>query len=327
MPTLLLETAIRDSEVTRLAVALVDNGQTTETYVLAKKETEPLQCDTIWTVASLTKPVFAYGVMLLAERRIIDLDRSLQDYLPCPYTDDVFVPQMTARQCLSHTTGFPNWRDAQGLRSAFMPGTKFSYSSEGLTYLQHVVEHLIQMPLAVFLDQHVFAPLGMRRTSLELEAPGDLPPMLHFLTGTLLANGALSLRTTIEDYARFVDAVWNTLPSVSLLGSHSLDEMLRPQIEVSGVPDLHWGLGWGLQYVSSVLSFWHWGARGMPKTMSFVMGIPSQKKAIVIFTDHANGLVLCKDIIELWIGESTTPAFEWLLPAQEWRPDGKKRVL
>jgi hypothetical protein len=37
-------------------------------------------------------------------------------------------------------------------------------------------------------------------------------------------------------------------------------------------------------------------------------------------------LYLCKDIISAWIGEMTLPAFEWLLPAKEWRPDGKKPV-
>lgn len=320
-----LETLMRDSEVTQLAVSMIDDGQLSETYIFGDSKNHPLKNDTIWTVASLTKPVFVYGVMLLAQRGIIDMDRPMQDYLPNAYTDDVFAAQMTIRHAMSHSTGFPNWRGEEGLQSSFVPGTKFSYSSEGLTFLQYVIEHIIQMPLYDYLQQNVFEPLKMNNTDLQLEEQKDLPPMLHFLTGSLLANGALSLRTTIIDYARFVSAMFDTASSTALLNQANLKEMLRPQVPIPDVPNLHWGLGWGLQNISSQLSFWHWGARSIPKTMNFVMGIPSEQKAIIIFTNHQSGLYLCNHLIELWAGKTIIPAFEWLLPAHEWRPDGKKQ--
>lgn len=316
-----LENFMRDTEVTRLAVSVIDSQQPSTVYTLNKLAVEAIENDTQWPVASLTKPVFGYGVLQLVQQGRIDLDRPMRDYLPFSYTDDPLLPQMTVRHALTHTTGFPNWRDAQGLRAAFIPGTKFSYSSEGLTYLQQVVEHIIGIPLHEYLHQSVFIPLGMHQTQLNLETHNDLPPMLHFLRGSLLANSALSLRTTISDYSRFMRAMLDH--AHSLLDEERLTEMLRPQIAVGDIPNLDWGLGWGLQNVSSNKSFWHWGARGTPRTMNFAMGIPHQQKAIVIFTDHATGLHLCRQIIEYWIVESDLPAFEWLLPAQNWRPDGK----
>ncbi len=290
----------------------------TAVYTWGELEGEPVTSDTVWPVASLTKPVFVYGVMRLVNRGLLDLDRSLQAYLPPHYLDDsVYRPAITARHAMSHSTGFPNWRPAEGLRAAFMPGTKFSYSSEGLTYLQRVVEHITGMPLSAYLNEQVFLPLGMKQARLQAESHADLPPMLHFLEGSLLANAALSLRTTVADYAQFMAAMLRDGPGVS--------DMLQPQVAVGDVPNLWWGLGWGIQQVAARRTFWHWGARGTPRTMCFALGIPSERRSLVIFTNHADGLLLCRAISELWIGSSSLPAFDWLLPAHEWRPDGKQR--
>ncbi len=307
-----LEALMQVSEVTDLATAWLSDGHLNATYTFGE-----MTAETIWTVASLTKPVFAYGMMLLVEKGMLDLDRPLQTYLPRPYLDDtVFLPHMTARHALSHTTGFPNWRDSDGLRAAFMPGSKFSYSSEGLTYLQYVVEHIIGMSVSSYLMEQVFRPLGMNRTELKAETMNDLPPMLHFLSGSLLANSALSLRTTVEDYARFMTAMLEAPPAIV--------EMICPQVAIQDVPNLHWGLGWGLQTSASNLSFWHWGARSIPKTMNYAIGFPAQRSALVIFTNHANGLYLCRSVVEMWMSMTDLPAFDWLLPAQDWRPDGKR---
>lgn len=313
------------SEVTGLAVATVEKGAITGIHTLGALGAEPVALDTVWAVASLTKPIFGYGVMQLAEQGVIDLDRPLQTYLPTLYFEgEPFLTQMTARHALSHTTDFPNWRDSQGLRAAFAPGTRFSYSSEGLNYLQVVVEHLLNMPLQTYLTQSLFTPLNMGHSELGVENPDDLNPHLRFLRGALLSNGALSLRTTIADYARFVSAMFEPDPLPPLLSSKGRQTMFQPQIPVGDVPNLHWGLGWGLQIGSPGLSFWHWGARGVPPNMSFALGYPEQRRAVVIFTNHSRGLYLCQSIIQAWLGESTLPAFEWLLPAEKWRADGTK---
>lgn len=309
-----LEGLMQSAEVTALSAVRISEGRLTEAYYIGDTH-----ANMEWTVASLTKPVFAYGVMLLVEAGLLDLDRPLHSYLTNPYLDDVkLLPQMTARHALSHSTGFPNWRDAQGLHATFMPGTKFSYSSEGLTYLQHVVEGIIEMPVSVYLAEQVFRPLGMERTELRTETISDLPPFLHFLNGSLLANGALSLRTTAEDYAQFMIRMLDVAPTIAA--------MLQPHMAVNDVPNLYWGLGWGLQITPSNRSFWHWGARSIPKTMNFAIGFPDQRDALVIFTNHDNGLPLCRSIVELWTGVTELPSFEWLLPAKDWRPDGKRKL-
>src|SRR3954454_3299702 len=72
----------------------------------------PVEQDTIFAAASLTKPVFALGVMNLVDDGAFELDRPLLEYLPEPYlAEEDRAASITARMVLSHTTGFPNWRE------------------------------------------------------------------------------------------------------------------------------------------------------------------------------------------------------------------------
>ncbi len=67
--------------------------------------------ETVFAAASLTKPVFAYAVMKLADAGRIELDRPLAEYLAYQdIADDERARKITARMVLSHSTGFPNWR-------------------------------------------------------------------------------------------------------------------------------------------------------------------------------------------------------------------------
>lgn len=317
-----LKTLMQASPVTGLAVATVSDGNIHTTY-LGTWDDAPITAETIWPVASLTKPVFSVGVLQLVQQGLLELDRPLWAYLPQPYLAGVdFLDEITARHTLTHTSGLPNWRDSQGLRTGFRPGSRFSYSSEGLNYLQYVVEHLLSKSMTDYLREHLFLPLDMPTTTLEAETEASLGPHLGFLAATLPANGALSLRTTLLDYARFVQAMLNA--DSRLLRSDMHREMLTPHSPVGVFEQLHWGLGWGLQQVDQERSFWHWGARGIPRTMNVAVGWPDRHEAILIFTNHADGLYLCREIIQATFPGRAFPAFDWLLPARDWRADGSR---
>lgn len=317
-----LKTLMQASPVTGLAVATVTD-RTIHTIYLGTGDDAPITAETVWPVASLTKPVFSVGVLQLVQQGLLELDRPLWAYLPQPYLAGVdFLDEITARHTLTHTSGLPNWRDSQGLRTGFRPGSRFSYSSEGLNYLQFVAEHLLSKSMTDYLREHLFLPLDMPDTRLEAETEASLGPHLGFLAATLPANGALSLRTTLLDYAHFVQAMLNA--DSRLLGSDMHREMLTPHIPVGVFEQLHWGLGWGLQQADREWSFWHWGARGIPRTMNVAVGWPDRHEAILIFTNHADGLYLCREIIQATFPGRALPAFDWLLPARDWRADGSR---
>ena len=125
------------------------------------------------------KAVFTYLSLLLVKEGTLDLDRPLWQYLDKPlpeynnYSDlkgDDRWKLITARMCLSHTTGFPNWRflDAHTgnynrngkLAIYFTPGTRYAYSGEGFALLQRVIEKITGKGLEELAREKYLNPLA-----------------------------------------------------------------------------------------------------------------------------------------------------------------------
>src|SRR5271163_2080685 len=205
-----------------LAMVVIRNGKTTWVHGFGIKETttgQPVTVETVFEAASLSKPVFAYGVLKLVEQGKLGLDVPLTTYLPKPYiAGDERLAKITARIVLSHRTGFPNWRGDDGLLPIyFSPGERFSYSGEGYIYLQHVVAQITGKPLDVYTDEVVFKPSGMTNTSYVWRPDFDARTATgHHSDGKPAelwkpkeAGAASTLNTTAKDYALFVEAVLN----------------------------------------------------------------------------------------------------------------------
>lgn len=141
-----LPTLLRDAEVPGVSIAVVSRGArvwTTSAGIAEDSSGQSVTDTTIFEAASLSKPVFAYAVLQLVEKGELSLDTPLVRYFDTAYVEDSRGKLITARHVLTHSTGFPNWRpDGQPLRMYFTPGSRYSYSGEGLVYLQRVVEHL-----------------------------------------------------------------------------------------------------------------------------------------------------------------------------------------
>ena len=152
-----------------LAFAVVD-GTRVSTYVFGQSRRELLldvTSDTEFEAASLGKPVFAAAVLRLVDAGVLALDRSLGSYASLPDITDPRTSAITVRQVLSHTTGLPNWRQAPGpLVPDVDPGSRFTYSGEGMFYLQRVVEHVTGKPIEHVMREQVLDPLGMTASSL-----------------------------------------------------------------------------------------------------------------------------------------------------------------
>ena len=297
---------------------------------------------TCFYAASLSKPVFAYFVMQLVDKGLINLDTPVYKYLPKPlpeyenYKDlagDERWKLITARECLDHTTGFPNWRQlnpkgTQKLEIFFTPGTRFAYSGEGLYLLQIVVETITNQKLEELANKQIFKPFGMTKTSFIWQNNFDT----NYAVGhnqeedTLLirkrvqANAAGSMETTIADYTRFISCVMQGKG----LSNQSKQEMLSPQIEIftkHEFPSLNndttdqykkiklsYGLGWGL--FKSVYG-WAFFKEGHSDDgwEHYTIGFPDKKYAIVIMTNSLNGESIFKELLEYLAG--VTIPWEW----------------
>src|SRR5919107_3115214 len=127
---------------------------------------QPASPETVFEAASLGKPLFAYAVLRLVDAKLLNLDRTLYEYLPLSEASSARMKRVTVRQVLSHTTGLPNWRTQPGpLEPAEEPGTKFSYSGEAYFYLQRVVEAVTAKPFSHVMREQVFEPFDMQHSS------------------------------------------------------------------------------------------------------------------------------------------------------------------
>jgi CubicO group peptidase (beta-lactamase class C family) len=320
---------MRKGGVPGLAIAVIRGGKTSWVRGFGVKDTktgQPVTEDTVFEAASLSKPVFAYGVLKLVEQGKLGLDVPLTAYLPKPYIQgDDRLKKITARIVLSHRTGFPNWRGDGSLTIHFTPGDRFSYSGEGYVYLQRVVEQITGKALNEFMTEAVLTPLEMtsssyvwrpdfdERTATGHNADGKPVPLWK----PKEAGAASTLNTTVKDYALFVEAVLNRKG----LTSATLREMETPQIAldpecrncIERQPkelsrNLFWGLGWGIQR-TKYDELWHWGDNGAFK--SFVMAAPKTKAGVVMFANSENGLAIAKPVIGDAM-ETEPLAFAWL---------------
>ena len=120
---------------------------------------KPVDERTLFEAASVTKVVFAFAVNRLAEKGEIDLDKPLSETLEFVEMSDPRVKKVTARHCLNHSSGLPNWFNL-GEKMLFEPGEKFGYSGAAMEYLGRVVAHTQNKPLEEVVLDEVCRPLG-----------------------------------------------------------------------------------------------------------------------------------------------------------------------
>jgi CubicO group peptidase (beta-lactamase class C family) len=252
----------------------------------------PLDRDSVFGAASLSKPVFASGVMSLVDRGLLELDRPLGAYVAEPdLGGDGRAASITARMVLDHTTGLPNWRNDGALHLRWSPGTRWGYSGEGYSYLQRVVEHLAGTTLDRYLADTVLGPLGMSDSSFVWQDVDET----HLAVGhgpdgnpsppfrPLLAKGAAGgMFTTVSDYLRFV---------VHSLTDHR--RMFEPQVWIDD--ELAWGLGWGIERTDTGQALWQWGDD--PGYKNFVIARPVEGDGAVVFTNGDRGAAVYSDLV------------------------------
>jgi len=235
----------------------------------------PVDADTVFEFASVSKTVFAYAVMKACEKGILNLDTPLTKYTPERFlTGDPRLDLITPRLVLSHQTGFPNWRSASDpLKIAFTPGKGWGYSGEGYYYLQSVLTHVAghvdanncktfadglrvcATDFDAYMKANLLVPFGMTSSGYVYREGMARP---HTEKGEMIADristaveaarygSAGQLHSTVNDYAKFlIEIIAPKPPDAYRLSAASLQEMLRPQIKV--VRSVSWGLGWAIE--------------------------------------------------------------------------------
>ena len=136
-----IQQLLKEHKIPALGIGVIRDGKLKHVKVFGElKKGEPAPVNTIFNVASLTKPIVAILTLKLASSGKWSLDEPLDKYWIDPdLKNDPRHKKLTTRLVLSHQTGFPNWRwltKSKKLEFVIEPGTKYQYSGEGFEYLR-----------------------------------------------------------------------------------------------------------------------------------------------------------------------------------------------
>jgi len=307
----------------------------------------PVTIQTHFPAASLSKPVFAFGVRDLVRQGKLDLDRPLEDYAKLGL--DGNARKITAAHVLTHSTGLPNWRFQPGLTlaSEFEPGSRWQYSGEGYVLLQRVVEKIVNEPIAAYMKKTVLSPLAMTDSSFawtpEIQKTAALG---HDRRGRLLEQSAAFYERrnyeTIQKSGGNPDAMTydqitaaydqNKVPALAvglapnMTGSlqtapadyakfllralqdfGSNPDEFKSRVDVNR--DIAWTLGWGVDRSFKTPALFHWG--DSPGFKNFCWVQPTRKTALVFFTNADSGAALYAWLFRQLVNEDPS-AFYWI---------------
>jgi len=316
---------MRETHVPGVSIAIVQHGAIAwaEGFGVSDvRSGKAVTTQTAFEACSMSKPVLALIAMQLVQEGRLDLDRPLIAYLGHNYLPD--QPQhrlITARMALTHRSGLANWRegyDEMGgpLALEFPPGSEYTYSGEGMLFLQRAVEAIAAKPLDSLAIERLFAPLNLVRTSFvwteAIESDlasghredGSYKERTHYRK----PNAAYSLYTTPTEYARLM----LTLKSPELLGDRaltraSIDQLLQRQLRVDDGDAIarpgrarsvatYRALGWSLDVTPEGDIVEHSGSNSSG-FKSFGQFNPAKGSGLVIFTNGEGGYSLRTAII------------------------------
>jgi CubicO group peptidase (beta-lactamase class C family) len=295
-PVNAIEQLLQENRVPAMGLGVIENGKLTKVEVygtLDGKTKAPY--NTIFKVASLTKPIVALTALKLIDKGLLDLDEPLHKYWIDPdLKKDKRYKKLTPRLVLSQQTGFPNWRytaASNKLAFEFEPGTKYQYSGEGFQYLRKSIEKKLGKSLEELAYEFLFIPAGMDDTRFWWDASMDelryaqnfnaegkqLPTTKYYE-----ANAAANLLTTVEDFGKFLAYVLNGAE----LSQPVLEEMHKNQVQLR--EDDYFGLGWEklTGFSNGEYALLHTGKD--PGVSALAIIFPKSKNGYLIFLNGDN---------------------------------------
>jgi CubicO group peptidase (beta-lactamase class C family) len=317
---------MREMHVPGVSMAIIQQGEVVwaQAFGVSDARTgDAVTTDTVFEACSMSKPVLALVAMQLVQEGRLNLDEPLVAYLGRDYLpDQPDHRRITARMALAHRTGLPNWRAGYAemggpLTLEFAPGSEYTYSGEGILFLQRAVEAITGEPLDRLARERLFAPLGLVRTSfvwteaLERDLASGHRDDGSFKERTRYRepNAAYSLYTTPTEFARLM----LTLARPELLGDRALTDasiasMLQREQRVddeSAVPRpglarsvaTYRALGWSLDVTPEGDIVQHSGSNSSG-FKSFGQFNPVKGSGIVIFANGGGGYRLRTVVIE-----------------------------
>lgn len=325
---------INDHKVVSVAVAVAKDGHILweEGFGSANREKSQLATPhTPYSLASISKPITATGLMTLVERNKVGLDNSINDYLGDVKIAGLAgdVSRASIRQVLSHTSGLPlhyhffyeNTDEQlapmeQTIRRYGIlvnpPGEVFEYSNLGYGILGELISRVSGQTYADFMTREVFLPLGMGDSFVAIGSVAKKGLAVRYDSQQLpLPNydfdhrAASAIYSSADDLIRF--GMFQLKDEIrgqrKILQPSTIDQMQRVATPPHGEKD--YGFGWFVNDLDKPFAkVSHTG--GMPGVSTVLNLYPKQDLAIVVLANSRSHDV---DEIAAQIAESVLPEF------------------
>lgn len=334
---------LKETGVPSASVAIVRDGQIayTQAYGTARLGADGTLTGAVaatpamrYSVGSISKQFTASAVLLLEQEGKLSLDDPISKWLP----DLTRANEVTIRMVLSHTSGYQDyWPEdyvmppmleattAQHILDTwakkpldFDPGTQWQYSNTNYVIAGRIVEMVSGEPLWQFLQEHIFAPLGMKQvwnSDARKLGDEDAEGMIRYALGPLRAApkegpgwmfAAGELAMPAYDLAQWDVSVMDR----ALLAAKSYDELEAPVLLKDGT-NSHYGLGLDVTSLDGHVELAHSG-----EVSGFVaenMVFPKDKLAIAVLTNEdASGAAgaIGRELAPLLLGVTKQTAAE-----------------
>jgi len=262
----IIESYVADYNLSGLAVVVTrDNEVIYEGSHGKKQPTSPFATTDRSYIASVSKPMTATAVLMLAEEGAIDIDAPITAYLKDFTLSDGRQEEIIIRNLMNHTSGLSSktyryekdpthsssdfYREFQKASLASEPGTEFSYSNEGYKLLGVLIEVVSGQSYGDFMAKRLFRPLGMTETAVFGKGNVSVDGYTSILgltvsrkeTGSVADAPSGFILSSARDVSKFlqfhltgVDVMGNVL-----LSRETLDQMHK------GISDVEeYALGW-----------------------------------------------------------------------------------
>ena len=284
----------------------------------------PVTDETLFQIGSITKTFTGTAIMRLVEMGTLDLDATVQTYLPdFRVADETASSQATIRHLLTHMGGWVgDYFDDTGAGNDALPryianmadleqlaplGTIWSYNNAGFCVAGYVIETVTGKSYQAVLKELVLDPLGLEHVYFD---PADVMTYRFAVGHNVQEKGAEVARPwplprsaypaggitcAVKDllrYARFHLGDGKAQDGTQLLKPESLADMHSPHVTVWGSET--WGLTWRVDKIDGTRQVSHGG--GTTGQISLLALIPGHDFAIAIFTNANRGGILTREI-------------------------------
>lgn len=258
---------------------------------------------TMYSLASISKPFTSTGLMVLVQRGEVDLEAPINDYLGDTKLEgrEGDADQATVRRVAEHTAGLPLHyqfyfddvsheppsRDVTIERYGKLvtvPGERYFYSNLGYGILDHVIARVSGKTYSDFMEDEVFAPLGLTHTSVGLSKADRKRMAVRYMVGGqphpdygFDHDGASAVWSSAHDLVRFgMFHIGGPIQGQTAI----LDKAHREMMIATRPPSEGYGLGWGRSRADGLTVIAHTG--GMPGVMTLLRLIPEEDVAIAV---------------------------------------------